>query len=106
MSTPYEVGDNVAYINLEGEVLRVRRATVENIEHVADNRFEVTTEFGKETVDRDGEGALVLPLDLELWQEFERQGDDYTVSETARDLQQELDVEMPSQDLDSGRDGV
>src|SRR5690349_10662955 len=108
MAEPYGLGDQVAWLTLDRDKVLVQRATViEPVVEVGPNRFEVTTDRGREFVDSTGEGNLLLPLDEELWKETEQHPEGWAVVEEGRvgGLELVVTVEFREPTVEQGLDG-
>lgn len=78
---PYREGDRVAVLSLEGVNLRVVEDHVRNVEGVpGQDEWVVTTRGGTEvTVDIEGEGGILVPVDPEIAAEFFVRGKSFLV---------------------------
>src|SRR4051794_39881715 len=109
---PYEVDQRAVRFELSDSGMRVYSTTVKAIDRIGFREGEVTDAQGQvHVVDRQGEGATLVPLDAELNQELASRGEGFYVPEEGRYIEPppiELQVTEPSldQSLDGGRDGI
>jgi hypothetical protein len=98
---PYVVGDSAVRFILDQDRVTVHTTRIEGIEPHRDG-WRVTDSIGvQHDVNRDGEGAELVPLDHELSQELRKWGDGYEVVQEGR-LHGLETVEDPEQELDGG----
>jgi len=111
MAGPYAAGDSVAWLEYDPAGMRVNRATVTEVAQQDIDSWRIETTHGQEVVNREGEGASLVPMDEQIATEIQRNGDGFLVQSTVHDIEQHLEQspEWPSlaRDIERtlGRDG-
>jgi hypothetical protein len=78
---PYRRGALVAWFQLDGDVVRVREAQVLAVIPNA-HGWEILTNIGKDVVNDQGEGTLIVEMDSFLAHELHVRGNGYKVLES------------------------
>lgn len=112
MTPPYRRGDRVAFLSEHHDGLRVTQATVTDVTSQRGEWF-VSTSAGVDTVNGQGEGRQVVPLDPEVGGLIEERGPTFVLRDertesVGRPVRPDLDARVRTiprvPDPDPGRD--
>ncbi|MGZ4626899.1 MAG: hypothetical protein ACXV3S_11555 [Kineosporiaceae bacterium] len=105
MDAPYRRGDQVVWLALDEEGMRVYRAEVTDVSPEAAATWLVATTRGQERVNDQGEGRHLVPMDTDIAEEFDRHGDGFLVRSSRHDLDAGPDhsIDRDAGERDPGR---
>jgi hypothetical protein len=111
MAAPFRVGDSVAWLENVREGMKVWQATVTEVTQIDIDSWRIETTHGVEVVNREGEGASLVPMDEQIATEIVTYGDGLLIESTVRDIERHLEQSPEWRSLERdinrtlGRDG-